>query len=350
MITLVLAVGISILVSALCSLLESVLYSTRLVTLEAAGGQMSVPTQRMLGFRTEIERPLSAILILNTVANTAGAALAGWAAGQVWGGQSLWVFSLSFTAAILVFSEILPKTVGALYWRSMWRLTVWPLTVMVTGLSPLITLVRGLTRLITRRASHHPSVSEDEILAAARLGARGGEISKLERDLITNIIRLEDIRASDIMTPRTVMLAVEGARPVSQVRPEARQWPHTRVPVFQETLDGVVGYVLRSDVLDFSDPDQDPAVSQLSQPVSFVPGSANALNLLKSFLRRREHLYMVVDEYGGTMGVVTLEDVLESLVGSEIVDEKDLVDDMQEMARSMARQQAGARDGEGMDD
>ncbi len=337
MTTLVLAVSLSILVSALCSLLESVLYSTRLITLEAAAHHGQELAQRMKQLKAEVDRPLAAILILNTLANTAGATLAGWAAGQVWGAGSLWAFSLFFTLAILIFSEIIPKTVGAVYWRFLWKGSVMPLRVMVGLTAPVIWLTQRITRLIVRDRGRTPSVSEDEILAAAKLGATAGQISKLEHELIRNIISLEDVRAGDIMTPRTVLFTARADLPLAQAREEARQWPHTRVPLVEEGPEDVVGYVIKSEVMAAEPAGPEDTLARLVKPVRFVPPSANALYLLQSFLMRREHLYLVVDEYGGIMGLITLEDVLESLVGSEIVDEHETVADLAELARRRAK-------------
>lgn len=337
MFTLVLAVAITVGVSFFCSFLESVLYSTRAITLEALVNQGSHQALAMKRLKSEVETPLAAILILNTLANTGGAALAGWAAGEVWGTGSLLVFSAAFTLVILLFSEILPKTLGAVHWRTMWRVAVGPLSVMVLVLKPVIWLTQTVTRLVTKGRSGVAKVSEAEILAAARMGARGGEISKLEHDLIQNIIALEEVRAGDIMTPRTVLFMVDGSRRLSEVAEEARNWSFSRVPVYVGNPDEVVGYVLKGEVLARDWRQHDEHLLNLAQRVQYVPPSANVLDLLDSFLRRREHLRLVVDEYGGIMGLVTLEDVLETLVGSEIVDEKDRVADMQELARKRGR-------------
>lgn len=337
MITLILAVSISVVVSALCSLLESVLYSTRAITLEASAQDEVREAAAMKRFKSEVERPLSAILILNTMANTAGAALAGWAAGQVWGAGSLWPFSLAFTMTILICSEIVPKTVGAVHWRKLWRPSVYPLRFMVTVASPLIWMTQAFTRLITGGRQRSPAISEDEILAAARLGHSGGEISKLEHDLIRNIISLEGIKAGDIMTPRTVLFSADGASRVGQAQEQARSWPHSRVPVWVGNSEEVTGYVVKDQVLAARGQLLDTELRALAKPLRFVPASANALDLLNSFLLRREQVYLVVDEYGGIMGVVTLEDVIESLVGSEIVDEKDPVADLRELAKRRAQ-------------
>lgn len=332
MLMLVTSVTLCIGFSFLCSFLESVLYSTRAITLEAAASQGSREAMTMRTLKSKVEKPLAAILIVNTLANTGGAALAGWAAGDVLGGGSLITFSALFTLGVLLLGEILPKTLGAVHWRTLWRWSITPLTLMMTAMAPLIWLTQAFTGLLVRGQSSAPRISEDEILAAARLGARGGQISKLEHDLIKNIILLEEVKAHDIMTPRTVMLAMDGEIPLSLARREARNWAFSRVPIFRGSPDEVVGYVLKSEVLS-KETREDAKLSAMAKPVRFVPPSANALNLLNAFLRRREHLCLVVDEYGGIMGLVTLEDVLESLVGSEIVDEKDQVADMQDLAR-----------------
>jgi CBS domain containing-hemolysin-like protein len=337
MTTLVLAVSISILVSALCSLLESVLYSTRAITLEAAIHKGELKAKKMRRLKAEVDKPLAAILIFNTMANTAGAALAGWAAGQVWGSGSLWAFSIFFTLAILFFSEIIPKTVGAVYWRILWRGSVAPLKVMVLVVRPLIWLTQLLTRLITRGRGKSPSISEEEILAAAKLGASAGQISKLEHELIHNIIGLEEVRAGEIMTPRTVLFTVRADTPLNQARQEAKDWAHTRVPLVADGPEDVVGYVIKDEVVSADEGATGDTLAKLAKRVRFVPPSANALDLLQSFLMRREHLYLVVDEYGGIMGLITLEDVLESLVGSEIVDEHETVADLAALARRRAQ-------------
>jgi len=333
----VVSVAISQGVSFICSLLEAVLFSTRAISLEAAIERGSAPARQMRDFKNHMERPLSSILILNTLAHTGGASVAGWAAGDLWGADSLVIFSALFTASTLVFTEILPKTLGTTYWRSLWAWSVTPLKTMIVILSPLVWAVHVLTRAFSRGHAATTKVSEDEILAAARMGARGGEISKLEHDLIRNIIALEEVKAGEIMTPRTVMFSVDGSQRLSQVADQARTWPFSRVPVYVGNPDEVIGYVLKSEILARDWRQKDQRLLKLAKRVRFVPPSANALDLLNSLLRHREHVCLVVDEYGGIMGLLTLEDVLETLVGSEIMDEKDQVADMRELARKRAR-------------
>ncbi len=337
MTTLIIAVGASLLISALCSLLESVLYSTRIITLEAAAAGGNRRAQAMRAFKSQVDRPLAAILILNTAANTAGASLAGWAAGQVWGAGSLWAFSAFFTLSILIFSEIIPKTVGAVHWRGLWGPSILPLKIMILLLRPLIWLTQAVTGLITRSRKKGSTISEEEILAAASLGASGGEISRMEAELIGNIIGLEEISAEDIMTPRTMMMSLNGELTVDEVELEARRWAHTRIPVWRGNPDQVAGYVHKDNIIRLEGRDLDKNLLSFLKPVRFVPPGANALRLLANFLSRKDHMVIVVDEYGGVMGLVTLEDVIESLVGSEIVDETDQEVDLQETARLRAR-------------
>lgn len=337
------AVSLCIGFSFLCSMLESVLYSTRAITLEAAANRGSREAMAMRGLKAKVEKPLAAILILNTLANTGGAALAGWAAGEMWGGTALVGFSALFTLAVLLVGEIVPKTLGAVHWRSLWRWSLGPIRFMMFTLAPITWLTHAVTSLVVRGHSGAPRISEEEILAAARMGARGGQISKLEHDLIKNIILLEEVKASDIMTPRTVMFAADGNLPLAAAREQARSWAYSRVPVYRRDVEDVVGYVLKAQVLALDSPPEQAVLATLAKKVNFVPASANALDLLNAFLRRRQHMCLVVDEYGGIMGLVTLEDVLESLVGSEIVDEKDQVEDLQALARRQGQEVLNAR-------
>jgi CBS domain containing-hemolysin-like protein len=208
---------------------------------------------------------------------------------------------------------------------------------MVIILRPLIGLTQAVTGFIQRGKKPGPLVSEAELLAAASLGAHGGEISQLEHSLIRNIILLEEMTAKEIMTPRTVIQTVDGSLKVGQVQEEARQWSHTRIPVFGGEPEEVVGYVLKETVCQAEGPELEKDLAQLVQPLRYIPDTLNLLTLLDHFLRRREHIYLVVDEYGTIRGLVSLEDVLETLVGREIVDEKDEAVDMQELARRRSR-------------
>jgi CBS domain containing-hemolysin-like protein len=346
MIILLLAVLLSLVISALCSLLESVLYSTRMITLEAAAGRGSSRAELMRSLKAKMERPLAALVIIDTLADIGGAALAGWAAAGLWGPASLLGVSAFFTLATLFLGDVLPKTVGAVHWRELWPWAAGTLDLMVRLMRPLIWLTQTFTNLVTRSRPSGLHVSDEEILAAARLGARAGQISQMEDNLIRNIIGLEDIRAEGIMTPRTVIVAADGALTIAEAKEQAKQWGYSRIPVFLGGPEDIIGYVLKPEALSAPAEGKGKPLASLAKRLRFVPPSANALDLLGSFLRRREHMVMVVDEYGGIMGLLTLEDVLESLVGSEIVDEKDQVADLQELARRRGRVVLAKSEGE----
>jgi CBS domain containing-hemolysin-like protein len=238
---------------------------------------------------------------------------------------------------ILLLSEIVPKTIGAVFWRNLWPAAIWPLQAILVILWPFVWITRFLTGLITLKGSAAQIVSENEIVAAAKLSARGGEISHAEAEMIRNVVNLEEKTAEDLMTPRTVMLAMDGNRLISEVQSEAEGWQYTRIPIYDENADRLTGYVLRYEICGAKDKELNSTVKTLAKPIRFVSESMNALTLLNRMLTKREHIYAVVDQYGGVMGLISLEDVLEALVGKEIVDEKDDIVDTQAFAKTQGQ-------------
>ncbi|MBI4776109.1 MAG: HlyC/CorC family transporter [Deltaproteobacteria bacterium] len=346
MTALVLVVACTILVSMQCSLYEAVLYSTRRTELEAAVKSDKHPRQAktLIKMKQTIAGPLASILILNTVANTAGATLAGSLAAGVLGPHWVVSFSVCLTLGILVLSEILPKTVGAVHWRRLWPYIVTPLQAMNMLLFPLVWLSLSFTRWFTGKQKG-AVVTEEEILAMVRLGARHGEISDMEGRMVENIIGLENKSARDIMTPRTVMFTLDISLSVAKAYEMAHDKGFNRIPVYSGTVENIQGYVLTNELSGrraWEHPEE--SIKSIVKKVSFVPESANCLALLNQFLRRREPLAMVVDEYGGIAGLLTLEDLIETIIGEEIVDETDRVVDLQEQARSRVKAFARKKD------
>ncbi len=339
MFVLLIVVAATLLVSMTCSLLEAVLYSTRRTELEAAVRAEKHPGQAhaLLAMKRTIAAPLTSILILNTIANTAGASLAGSLVNDVLGTHWVLWFSILLTLAILFFSEIIPKTLGAVHWRALWPLVVMPLRFMQVLLYPAVRASLWLTRLLTG-AQRSRSVTEEEILAMVQMGAREGELSDMESRMVVNIIGLENKSVKEIMTPRTVIFALEAQTPVEQAVDEAHTKGLNRIPVYEGSIEEIRGYVLLRDLSirkAWSHPEA--PISEFMKPVSFVPEAMNCITLLRRFLESREHMALVVDEYGGLSGLVTLEDIVETILGEEIVDETDLVVDMQEQARTKWR-------------
>ena len=328
----------AIIVSGVCSLFEAVLYSVRATYIEELVRQGRRSGGILKRLREDVQRPIAAILILNTVANTAGASVAGWAFGQAFESVSVGLFTGLFVFCILMFSEILPKTIGVVHAQRLAPVVAYPLCALVWVLTPLVWMTRLMTRLIGRDSGQQ---GPDEIEAMATLALRSGEIDPLEREVIGNILRLDQKSVADVITPRTVVFSVAEDATVSGAR--GQSWSYSRVPVYRKERDEVVGVLMRRDVFTALAEDRDETFGSLMRPLHIVPESARLHRVFHEFLQRREHLFQVVDEFGAFAGIVTLEDVLEEILGCEIVDEMDSAVDMQALARR-SRPQARSSD------
>lgn len=334
MLALTLTVAIVIGVSALCSLVEAVLYSvpdSHVESMAEAGRPAGRALRRL---RRHVDRPITAILSLNTISNTAGAALAGALATRALGSDWFVGFSIFFTLSILIFSEILPKTAGVVYSRPLSGLVARPLQALVWVLTPLIQLSRLLTRAVagSRQADR---VSGEEIAVMARLGMRTGGIGEDQGQVIENILSLESKIVSEIMTPRTVLFTLSADLTVADAHGMADLSTYSRIPVWAESRENIVGLVRRRDVLTaVAEGRLDVRLESLVQPVHFVLEKTHLGRVLKSFLERHEQMFVALDEFGGLAGVVTLEDVMEEILGHEIVDEFDQVTDLRALAKA----------------
>ena len=333
MLQLILAVGLAILISAVCSLFEAVLYSVPQQQVEAMiqDGKFGGRTFRRL--RRNVDRPIAAILSLNTIANTAGAAFAGAAATAVFGHQWLGYFSAVFTLAILIFSEIIPKTAGVVYGRSLAGPVAYALKGLVWAMTPIIWLMGRITRLIGR-GSRDEAVTAEEIQVMARLSRRTGGIKIFQEQAIERVLTLQEKTAKEVMTPRTVIFSLNQQLKLSEAVKAAGRWEHSRIPVFDKSPEDVVGIVHTKDVLvALAKGQTDDCLAKMMRPIHFVAESARLNMVLGEFLELRQHLFAVIDEYGGLAGLISLEDILEEILGREIVDESDEVEDKQELAR-----------------
>ena len=331
---LILATGSAIIISAFCSIIEAVLYSVPQSQVEvmASSGKKSGLILKKL--KKNIQQPITAILTLNTIANTMGAAVAGASAAVVFGEENLVWFSVFFTLIILLFSEILPKTAGVAYARILATWIAIPLNGLVKIMSPLIWLCQAVTHLIPRQEKE-ALVSIEEIQAVAVLGRKSGEIEPQQEKVIANILKLQDKTVRQVMTPRTVVFSLSEHLTISEALKQKEQWSrHSRVPVFDKNQDDVVGVVLsRNVLLSLSEGNKKQKLSELMQPVHFVPEAAPLNKILIEFFEQRIHLFVVVDEYGGVTGVISLEDIIEEIVGREIIDESDKAGNLREYAR-----------------
>ena len=331
---LILATGLAVIVSALCSIIEAVLYSVPQSQVEvmARSGKKSGLTLKKL--KKNIQQPITAILTLNTIANTMGAAVAGASAAVVFGEENLVWFSIFFTLVILLFSEILPKTAGVAYAKNLAAWIAIPLNSLVKIMSPLIWLCQAVTRLIPKQEKE-ALVSIEEIEQVAVLGRISGEIDPQQERVIANILKLQDKNVRRVMTPRTVVFSLSEHLTIEEALKMKEQWSrHSRVPVYDKDQDDVVGIVLsRSILLSLSEGRQDQKLSALMQPVHFVPEAAPLNRILMEFFEHRIHLFVVVDEYGSVTGGISLEDIIEEIVGREIIDESDKAGNLREYAR-----------------
>ncbi len=341
---LLISVAAVLVISATCSLSEAALYSVRMPYVRQLADAGSAAGATLAHFKRNMERPITAILIINTVANTAGASVAGAQAREVLGEGWVVGFSALFTVGVLLFSEILPKVAGVTYRRTVARTVSLPLAAAVRALTPLVWLAQQLAKIFPRGAV--PEASEEEVFQMAMLSAEEGSILPLEAELVRNVLKLDDVVAKEIMTPRTVVFKLDASRTVAEVADEVIRRPHSRIPIHAPGApEDWTGQVLKEDVLACMARDQfEVRLEALEKPLDHIPEVVPGHLLLSAFLKRRTHLLAVVDEYGGISGVVTLEDVMESLLGEEIVDETDTVVDLQQAARRHgARQLEGQR-------
>ncbi|NBC16916.1 MAG: DUF21 domain-containing protein [Bacteroidetes bacterium] len=320
-------------VSFLCSIMEAVLLSVTPSYVAAKEQEGSTTGQQLRALKDNIDRPLAAILSLNTIAHTVGAAGAGAQAAIVFENVAVGVISGILTLLILVFSEIIPKTLGALYWRRMapaiarlLRLIEWPML-------PFIWLSRGITRLLSR-GQEEASVSREELTALAELGKEEGIFEEEESRILKNLFRFGSLRVKAIMTPRIVVFALPEETTVGDVVREQEEFRYSRIPIYSDNRDDITGYVLKDDLLlQAAQGNDDTPLRELQREMLVVPDTLPLPDLFERLLDRLEHIALVVDEYGGMGGIVTMEDVVETLLGLEIVDEADSVEDMQAMAR-----------------
>lgn len=333
--TLITSVTLAIFVSALCSVCEAVLYSlsaSQVEMLKKSGYNSATHLQNL---RADIEEPITAILTLNTIANTVGAAVAGAAAANLFGDHNVIIFSGFFTLSILIFSEILPKTIGVTFAYKLAPIIAYPLRWMVIVLKPIVWMCRSITSLLPDRSGEE-NISSEELQTIAALSRESGEIEEEEEKVIANILQLKAKVVRQAMTPRTVTFSMEESLHVNDaMKMIKRLSSHSRIPVYDTEPNDVTGIVMRKDILQAAAEDQmQLPLSSFIQPVHFVPETAPLNRVLVDFFDRQQHLFVVVDEYGAMTGIISLEDVIEEIVGREIIDESDRTKDMRELARS----------------
>ena len=283
--------------------------------------------------KADIDRPLAAILTLNTIAHTVGAIGVGAEAGAIWGSIGVGIASTVMTILVLFLSEIIPKTIGAVFWRRLSVPTAYSVNFLIKALLPIIWFSELMTKLVS--SGHEPEpVTRDEVAAVAEMSAESGELRVMETRILKNLLSLNVLTAADIMTPRTVVIAFPQAMTVDELLDSQEHLPVSRLPIYDASIDQVTGFVLKSDLLlAQAHNNADKPLTEFRRELAVMPETAKLSMVFERFMSSRDHLALVVDEYGGTAGVVSMEDLVETLLGIEIVDEADEVEDMQRLAR-----------------
>jgi CBS domain containing-hemolysin-like protein len=333
--TLITSVSLAIVISALCSICEAVLYTLSASQVEMLKKSGFPSAGHLQNLRADIDEPITAILTLNTIANTVGAAVAGASAAKLYGDQNVIWFSGVFTLTILIFSEILPKTIGVTFAYKLAPFIAYPLRWMVIVLKPIVWICRSITRLLPGRAGDE-NISAEELQTIAALSRESGEIAEDEEIVIANILQLKHKMVRHAMTPRTVTFSIDDKLTVADaMKMVNRLSSHSRIPVYDTEPNNVTGIVMRKDILQAAaEGKYTIALKSFLHPAHFVPETAPLNRILIDFFDRQQHLFVVVDEYGSMTGIISMEDVIEEIVGREIIDESDKACDMRELARN----------------
>ena len=320
-------------VSFLCSIWEAAMLSTPVSHIELLVQDGSKAGEIMQSLRQNVEHPISAILTLNTIAHTVGAAGAGAEATGIFGSEFFGIISAVLTLLILVFSEIIPKTLGAVYAKPLTPFTAYSLRALLFFFAPAVFAFEFVTRAM-RPSEDAPTVTRSELRVMARISAEEGGIQERENRIVSNLLQLADVQVETIMTPRTVVLMFQQDQSVGEVMRTQKILPYSRIPVYGDSADDIKGYVLRHEIYKRAAADEHGVIMRdIARAIDVVPESVSVAQVLDEFIAKQEHIFLVIDEYGGTAGLITLEDTVETLLGIEILDEYDRVADLRQVAR-----------------
>lgn len=335
---------VSIFFSFLCSILEAVLLSITPAYVGLQEQEKTPIANDLAYFKEDIDKPLAAILTLNTIAHTVGAIGVGSQATTIFGSNSLTVFGLELiswealiagimTLAILILSEVIPKTIGANNWERLTPLTVQTLKIMLFLLAPFIWISQSITRNL-KKEKNKPVLSRTDFSVMTDLGKETGALQENEQKIIQNLLRFSRVLVRDIMTPRIVVVAADESITVEKFHEEHEKLPFSRIPIYKNNSDTITGLVLKDDLLlKLVEDDYNIVLREIKRDIIIVHSSLPIPDLLDMFINKKEHMALVVDEFGGMEGIVTMEDIIETLLGLEIVDESDNTEDMQALAR-----------------
>ena len=335
---LIIIVVTSMSISAICSIFEAVLYSVPIRHIESLERSGSASAKVLKKLRMNVDRPITAILSLNTIATTAGATIAGAVAMSVFGESWMIIFSICFTFAMLLFSEIMPKTIGLVYNNALMPLASYGINFLVIMMSPLIRVITILTNIISRNNKTEEVVTDEELIMLAGLSRSSGAIALYQEKTIEGVLTFAKKSVKDVMTPRTVIFSRQADMSLDEAAKSTDKWEHSRFPVWDKDQEDIIGIAFTKDVfMSIASGHGNLKLRDLLRPVHFVAETAPLSKIFREFLDTRQHLFVVIDEYGGLSGIITLEDVLEEMLGREIMDESDQVADKREFAKRHRR-------------
>lgn len=346
-VALLLVVVFSIGISAICSLMEAALFAVPIAHAKHMADKGSKSAKIILDFKENLNPPISAILILNTISHTVGASMFGGLVSKIYGEDKTTILFLTFlfTLALLYLSEIIPKQVGAVSARSVSLLIAWPLSLLVKLFYPFIYFTDKVSKIF-KKEDEGPSFSEQEFLSLTKIGTSEGVLDHLEGSVIQNIIGFDRLLVKDVLTPRVVVFRLSEEKKVSDVKPEIVDWAHSRVPLFSgENQEVFETYVTQRDIYRaLLEENESASLKELSRPLTTVSELMRADQVMLEMFEKKEAICSVVDEHGAFAGIVTLEDLVEKLVGREIVDEYDLVSDLRGYAQILYKKRQRERE------
>ncbi|MCG8412190.1 MAG: hemolysin family protein [Bacteroidales bacterium] len=334
MILLIVYFLIAVLTSFLCSILEAALLSITPSYIAAKVNEGKIFAKALQKFKEKIDTPLAAILTINTFANTIGAVGVGVQAQKLWGNEYLSITSGVLTITILIFSEIIPKTLGANYWKKLAPIVPPILKVMIySPFYPIIILAKGITKIL-QKDENKSALSRSEFHAMAEIGIKEGIFKEEESKILMNLMVFNKISVKNIMTPRTVVFAAEKNISINEFFNQNDKIRFSRIPIYENDIDNITGYVLKDDIMEnLIEKQQDKILNDLNREIKVVNEQMPIIRLFYKLIEEKEHIAMVVGEYGEMEGIVTMEDIIETLLGTEIMDELDNIEDMQKQAK-----------------
>ncbi len=327
----------AVIISFICSILESVLLSVNMAYVSVLEKERPSAGALLKSHKTNINKSIASILILNTIANTLGAAAVGAQAESLYGTGAVFYVSIILTFAILFFSEIIPKTIGAVYWKSLAPVAAYVIRFFIWLTYPIILMTLFVTNRISK-SDDSMHLTKEELIESTLLSEDEGLLGEKESDVIENILLLDKIRIKEILTPRTVVFALDGSRSIKDiVENESAIFKFSRVPVYENSIENTTGIVMTKKIFQQALQDDSVSLNSIKKDIFKISENLPVSKALDLFIKKKEHMFLVLDGYDQTEGIVTLEDCVETILGVEIVDESDSDADMREVAKQKMR-------------